>query len=82
MKQRKQEMSGDNPETKIAASTKDRFDMEQEILECWKVTDDIAHYVETDSDKEQWVALRGYYEKKFDRLWNTFERLIQQGNLK
>lgn len=71
-------MSGENTETK----TRDRFDMEQEILECWKVTNDINMLVDKDASAENFKVLANYYELKFDRLWDTFEILIRQGNIK
>jgi hypothetical protein len=78
MKQRWQKMSGENTETK----TRDRFDLEQEILECWKVTNDITMFIEQGSKVEDFKTLADYYEKKFDRLWNTFESLTHQGKIK
>ncbi len=71
-------MSGENTETK----TRDRFDLEQEILECWKVTNDITMFIEQGSKVEDFKTLADYYEKKFDRLWNTFESLTHQGKIK
>ena len=35
----------------------DRFDFEQQIMECWKITDDIKEL----------------YELKFNKLWDCFE---------
>ena len=70
-------MSGETPETK----TRDRFDLEQEILECWKVTNDIEMFIEQGSSVEDFKTLTAYYEKKFDRLWSTFETLIQEGKI-
>ena len=67
-------MSGENIETK----TRDRFDLEQEILECWKVTEDIKLFKEQDADI---TVLSQYYEQKFQRLWNTFEQLVHERKL-
>ena len=61
-----------NTETKPS----DRFDLEQEILECWKVTNDINMLVEKDASAESFKVLSDYYELKFDRLWNTFENMV------
>jgi len=71
-------MSGENTET----TTRSRFDLEQEILECWKVTNDINMLVDKDASAENFKVLANYYELKFDRLWDTFEILIQQENIK
>jgi len=77
MKQRWQKMSGETQE-----KTRDRFDLEQEILECWKVTNDITMFIEQGSSVEDFKTLSNYYEKKFDRLWSTFETLTQEGKIK
>lgn len=60
----------------------DRFDMEQWMLDCWKVTDDIKLYSERDVESKDWLALANYYEHKFDRLWNLFESMIRSGNIR
>lgn len=54
----------------------DRFDLEQEILECWRVTQDIKLFVEQGSDMS---VLSDYYEAKFNKLWNTFETMCREG---
>lgn len=69
-------MSGEN-ETKA----RDRFDMEQELLECWKVVNDIELFVQQDADAEKFKALSVYYEQKFQRLWETFEMLTHKGKI-
>ena len=56
----------------------DRFDLEQQILECWRVTDDIALFVEQNPSEEKWQALRTYYDAKFEQLWATFETMCQE----
>ncbi len=68
-------MSGENQKTK----TRDRFDLEQDILECWKVTNDIKMFIEQGADP---TVLSAYYEQKFTRLWDTFETLTHEGNIK
>jgi hypothetical protein len=57
---------------------RDRFDLEQDILECWKVTNDIKLFEEQGGDLN---VLSKYYDQKFDRLWNTFEMLIKEGKI-
>jgi hypothetical protein len=68
-------MSGENQTTKKA---RDRFDLEQDILECWKVTTDIGLWKEQGADLS---TLSAYYEQKFERLWDTFEKLIRENKL-
>jgi hypothetical protein len=61
--------------------TRDRFDLEQEILECWKVVNDIQMYIEQGAQTEDFKVLAEYYERKFDRLWATFEQLVHTKQL-
>jgi hypothetical protein len=65
-------------EVEMIEKTKNRFDLEQEILECWKVTDDIKHYVEESVTSEEFSVLAQYYERKFNRLWETFEHMVHE----
>jgi hypothetical protein len=84
MKQRKQKMNGVIPpvveETEMI-KTRDRFDLEQEIMECWKVVNDIQMYVEQGAQTQDFKVLAEYYERKFDRLWDTFEQLVHTKQL-
>ena len=60
----------------------DRFDLEQQILECWKVTDDIKLFAEQAPSDEKWQALKTYYDAKFEQLWATFETMAREGQFK
>jgi len=60
---------------------RDRFDLEQEILECWKVVNDMQMYVEQGAPVEEFKVLAAYYERKFDRLWSTFENMVHEGKM-
>lgn len=64
----------------------DRFDFEQEILDCWHVTDDLdmlyEHIMESDNlDKDKVsnivLGMKELYHLKFERCFATFERMIQ-----
>ena len=68
------------------------FELEQRIMECWQVTDDIdlitKHFVE-DSDIDastadaivnKYSAVKEMYEIKFDRMWKTFEKVCAERN--
>jgi hypothetical protein len=68
--------------TPTPSPVRDRFDMEQWMLDCWKVTDDIKMYSERDVTNEDWQALANYYEHKFNRLWDLFESMIRAGNIR
>lgn len=56
---------------------KNRFDLEQELLDCWKVTDDIKVWCEQGADTKDFEVLIAYYERKFTRLWDTFESMTR-----
>lgn len=58
--------------------TRDRFDLEQEILECWKITQDITMFLEQGATADKFKVLADYYEHKFDRLWDTFENMVHE----
>ena len=50
-------------EIEMIEKTKDRFDLEQEILQCWNITDDIKNYVAESATSEEFAALAQYYER-------------------
>ena len=64
----------------------DRFDLEQQIMKCWNVTDDIQLVYETVLDKEMTkdqianclLGMHQMYELKFNKLFDTFSELIAQ----
>ena len=68
----------------------DRFDLEQQIMACWNVTSDIETLfegvVESDMTHDQianiLLGMKQLYELKFDKLFNTFEQLIQDDIIK
>jgi hypothetical protein len=47
-------------------------------MECWKITNDLQMYIDQGAKIEDTKVLIDYYERKFDKLWNTFEHLIKQ----
>jgi hypothetical protein len=75
---------------------KTRFDLEQEIMECWNITsdiDDVYEYVmngngnELSTDERDRVAnillgLSALYELKFNKLFQTFTDCLERGEFK
>jgi hypothetical protein len=63
---------------------KTRFDLEQEILQCWGVTTDIDVLFNSIKDKnlsqsqilEILNGIKVLYDLKFDSMFNTFESVI------
>lgn len=61
----------------------DRFDLEQNIMQCWNVCDDIQLYLDMydNMDEDQrmnyLIGLKQMYQMKFERLWNNFENCVR-----
>lgn len=51
---------------------KTRFDLEQEIMECWKLVDEVKEI-----DTELAESLNILYSMKFEKLWDTFTEVFQ-----
>jgi hypothetical protein len=60
----------------------DRFDLEQQIMECWKITDDIPMMEAQGANVADMTSLATVYEYKFKRLWETFETIIAEKQFK
>jgi hypothetical protein len=65
----------------------DRFDLEQQILKCWNITEEIQllneQVLENDElTKDQisnyLLGLHTIYEMKFDKLFNQFETIVRE----
>ena len=66
-----------------------RFDLEQQIMECWCVTTDLKRVSEylldaplepgrEDKIANMLMGMEALYEVKFDRCFKTFEKLLQE----
>lgn len=68
---------------------KNRFDLEQELMECWQITADIKTLTEavcdglvnTDEITNILIGLEQLYNIKFSKTFATFEKLIATGKL-
>ena len=68
---------------------KTRFDLEQEIMECWNVTTDIDnliwHKVEQNANPDQvldyLMSMKTLYEVKFNKLFATFEEVVRNRDI-
>jgi len=66
-----------------------RFELEQDILNAWKITDDIemvySSILEKELDKDTicnaLLGLHTIYEMRFERMWSTFENLVSKQEL-
>ena len=67
----------------------DRFDLEQQIMACWSVNSDIDTLCEgvlesdmtTDQIANTLLGMKQLYELKFDKMFRTFEQLIQNKSI-
>ncbi|NBW56824.1 hypothetical protein EBR43_03375 [bacterium] len=65
----------------------DRFDFEQQLLECWNITKDIKALCEAVCDRNPamtedeitnvLIGLEYLYELKFNKLWSMFENGVR-----
>lgn len=63
----------------------DRFDLEQQILACWNIVEDLELLRESmgreksKDDLDNFVlSLKTIYEAKFEKLFGTFEKMIEE----
>ena len=70
---------------------KTRFDLEQEIMQCWNVTDDIKAIYTYHLDKQALtedelgnilIGLEKLYQIKFETLFDTFEQCLMSKEFK
>ena len=74
----------------VLGKTKDRFDLEQEITDCWQITKDISTLYEgvvesnltSDQIANTLLGLNQLYELKFNKLFTTFEKLIAEKTIR
>jgi hypothetical protein len=63
-----------------------RFDLEQDIMNCWQVVDDIRTFskrymdgakMSEDDVANVLIGLEALYQMKFEQLFDTFEQCIK-----
>jgi hypothetical protein len=65
------------------------YDLEQQIMECWHITDDIKilceEIIEGDLSKDQisnvMLGLEQLYAIRFNKLFRTYEQLLAERKL-
>ena len=58
-----------------------KFELEQQLIDFWKITDEIDRIEEqgiTETDRAELVHV---YESKFKQLWANFEQMRYEGQL-
>lgn len=64
----------------------DRFDLEQNIMKCWNVTEDVdllyrsvmEKNMTTDDIANALLGIKTLYDLKFDELFSNFESMIRE----
>jgi hypothetical protein len=65
----------------------DRFDLEQQIMDCWHVVDDLKILSESVCEHDDFnrdkitnitMGLEQLYQLKFDKLFRTFESVLRE----
>ena len=68
----------------------DRFDLEQQILKCWNITEEIELLNEQVLENSEFtkddisnylLGLKTIYELKFDKLFDQFGELVEEGKI-
>jgi hypothetical protein len=57
-----------------------RFDLEQQILNCWNIVEDLDFLIDDNSDDKTMnivFGLKELYQRKFDKLFTTFEQCLK-----
>lgn len=65
-----------------------RFTLEDQLMECWGVVDDLdmvysteALYQDQDRMMNVLLGMQELYKIRFQRLFDTFEHLVHEGNI-
>lgn len=75
--------------TPTSQSGVNHFDLEQRIMECWAVVDDIKTLYElpdlrevSENEMQNYLlGLQTIYQAKFELLWDMFEQMIKKGKI-
>jgi len=60
----------------------DQFDLEQAIIQCWQITEDIPMLQEQGATTADMVSLACVYEFRIKKLWEIFETLVHDRRFK
>lgn len=74
----------------MSETNRSRFDLEQDIMNCWNVVSDIKELsrgmldrrpMSEDEISNYLLGLETIYQVKFERLFETFEMLVKDGKI-
>ena len=61
-----------------------RFDLEQQIMQCWGIVDDLDYVLQAIESKDEdrmmnvVIGLKELYNMKFEKTFNTFEMMLKE----
>lgn len=61
------------------------IELEENIMNCWNVTEDLDIIIQNTTDKQIKIALLGVkslYQFKFEKLWKVFENHVHENSKK
>lgn len=69
--------------------SKERFDLEQQIMDCWGVCEDIKSIYKMNDIRQMsedelmnaMIGLETIYQMKFEILFDMFEKMIKNGQI-
>lgn len=58
-------------------------DLEERIMSCWSVVDDIKEYLRADHLEDDrfmnfLIGMQELYQVKFENLWNTYDEALRE----
>ena len=56
----------------------DRFDLEQGIMQCWNMVDDVRLLARRGASAQDFEGLSRLYHHKFEELWAQFENGVHE----
>ena len=59
----------------------DRFDLEQGIMQCWNMIDDVKLLVKREAPVEDFDGVCRLYQHKFEELFALFENGVHEGKI-
>lgn len=54
------------------------YEMEQQIMKCWEVVEDLKLFVEKRGSNEALVGMAEMYSLKFQKLWDYYEQATHE----
>ena len=57
-------------------------DLEQEVLLCWGITDDLLLLAQEHEDNDEFcnkvLGIKNVYDMRFRKAWDTYEKVVEE----